>query len=304
MADWGTTGIGTFVPTKHSNPYPEIDPKLTSFPRPYVVCIVGASRGIGAEIAKAYAVAGASGVILSSRNVSSLNEVATQCRQIYRDVKVEVVSCDITSNEDVSALARTIEASFGRLDAVIINSGYSGPVILDVIQDDTATIKLVTEVNYLGSYYCAHYLLPLLISSPAPENCVKAFLAVGSTASFLIRGPIANTQYCISKLAQLKLVEHIHEKYKNQGLLAAAVHPGAVMSQMAAETAPKEFMQYLTDDPALCGAFMVWLTKPRKSEPLTWLGGRHLVANWDATELELRRKDIVENDLLKTRLAV
>ena len=304
MSSWGATGVGNFVPTRYTKPHSAIDPSSVNFPDPSVVCIIGASRGIGAGIAYAYAKAGATGLVLSSRRLSGLQETATRCKEINPDLKIEIILCDISSNDDVAALAVKIKSTFGRLDIAVVNSGYSGPVVLKVGEDDPDTVRKVTDINYLGTYYAAHHLVPLLLQSPPTSNCTKAFLAVGSTAAAVVRGPIANTQYCISKLAQLKLIEHIHEQYKDQGLLAVAVHPGAVKTEMAMDSAPEAFMQYLVDDPALCGAFMVWLTKPRQEKRLDWLGGRHLEAKWDVDELEGRKEDIVKSELLKTKIVV
>ncbi|GAB7354183.1 hypothetical protein MBLNU459_g4736t1 [Dothideomycetes sp. NU459] len=326
MPDWGTVGIEAFTPTNHDKPYPAIDPNRVRLPSSSIVCVLGASRGIGAGVAYSYARAGAGALILSSRSSSSLHDVATQCRELSplgKAVRVDVVECDISSTASVRQLADTIKARFGGLDVVVVNAGWSGVVTLDVTLGDPDEFRQVTDVNYVGTYLAAHFLLPLLLPSPTPppppppppppssssDSCEngmqKAFLAVGSLASFLIRGPIANTQYCVSKLAQLKLIEHVHEQYAAQGILAAAIHPGAVLSQMAIDTAPEDFKQYLTDDPELCGAFCVWLTKTREGgEGVEWLGGRQLVAKWDVDELLGRKEEIVSKDLLKTKLAL
>ncbi len=69
---------------------------------------------------------------------------------------------------------------------------------------------------------------------------------------------------------------------------------------MARETAPREFLEYLTDSPDLCGAFCVWLTA--EGDEKAWLSGRLLSARWDPSELEARKEEIIEKELLKTRL--
>lgn len=174
---------------------------------------------------------------------------------------------------------------------------------MDVIEGDPEVFKQVTEVNYIGTYHAAHYLLPLLLSTEGVnEERKKYFIAVGSIASFIVRGPIANTQYCVSKLAQMKLVEHIHEQYHERGVLALSVHPGAVASENALETAPEMFHPYLVDHPELAGSMCVWLS--RNSCDQKWLGGRLLSANWDVDELVARKEEIVEKDLLKARMSL
>lgn len=128
---------------------------------------------------------------------------------------------------------------------------YSAPLT-------TATTDTIFRRNYVGTFHAAKYLIPLQLKNP---NGAKTFIVVSSLASLIVRGPIANAQYCVSKAAQLKLLENIHEQYFDEGLAAYAVHPGAVLSEMADESTPDVFRPFLTDSPELCGAFCVWLTE-------------------------------------------
>lgn len=79
-----------------------------------------------------------------------------------------------------------------------------------------------------------------------------------------------------------------------------AVHPGAVLSEMADETTPAEFRPYLTDSPELCGAFCVWLAAGESQ----WLGGRLLSAKWDVDELQDKKEEILAKDALKLQLSL
>lgn len=56
----------------------------------------------------------------------------------------------------------------------------------------------------------------------------------------------------------------------------------------------------LIDDVKLGGGLCVWLTKERRE----WLSGRWVDARWDVDELERRKSDIVERDLLKFRMTM
>lgn len=297
--DWGIRGLATFVPTTHSDIYPAIDPTSVTLPKPYVVCVVGASRGIGAGIARAYAKASATGLVLASRRISGLEVTAESCTEVNPALDIEIVECDITSAASVSSLAEHIRARFGRIDVVVVNSGVSGPVVLKLTDTDPATFQQTSDVNYVGLFLCAKFLIPILLES---ENGAKSFITVSSFASLIVRGPIANAQYCVSKLAQLKLMEHVHEQYRGEGLLSWSVHPGAVNSEMAAETTPEVFRPHLTDSSELCGGFCVWLSSAGKTRD--WLCGRLLSAKYDVIELEARKDEVLEKDLLKVKLSL
>lgn len=299
-SDPRVSAMDNFTPTTHSSPGPTLQSAL-SLRSPYTVCIIGASRGIGAGVALSYAKAGATTLVLSARNTSQLADVAAQCSAINPSCAVLTAPCDIASPTSVRALAAFIRAKLkddSHLDAVVVNSGYSGHVELEVTQGSPTSDGEWAQafaVNALGTYHAAHYLVPLLLSAPAGAG--RAFLVVGSIAGCIRTGVIANSKYCISKMAQVRIVEHVAEQFGARGVLALAVHPGAVETEMAAETAPEEFKKYLVDDPELCGHFLVWLT--REPGSFNWLNGRLVSANWDPDELVEAKEQIIEGDLLK-----
>lgn len=316
--DWGTKGLGSVTQTSHLHPNAALDPSKVRFPPGLTVCTIGAStKGIGSGIATAFTKAGATALILAARRLPGLQKTAQECKTINPSVQTDEVECDVTSAESVAKLATHIKEKYGYLDTAIVNSGYSGPVVLNIEDTDPLTLAQATNVNYIGTFHCAKYLLPLLLlkhpspsrpsqpqGSPAPLK--KSFITISSFAAFLLRGPIANTQYCISKLAQLKLLEHIHEQYHPAAINAFALHPGAVESEMADETCPQDFRPFLTDSPHLCGAMCVWLTRGGEGgeEDRGWLSGRLVSAKWDVGELQARKEEVLCSDALKVRVAL
>ncbi|KAH8882362.1 NAD(P)-binding protein [Thozetella sp. PMI_491] len=299
--DWGSKGIGSFTAVTFSEVHSAIDPAGLQVGRhPFVVCVVGASRDIGRGISTSYAKAGATGLVLASRAVESLEDTVSACKAINPSIETAAVACDITDAAAVASLAEQTKQRFGRVDVVAINSGYSGMCLTNILDVEPASYQQAVNVNYVGTFHLARSFIPLLLES---VDGAKTFISVGSIAALIVRGPIANAQYCVSKLAQLKLLEHVHEEFHERGLKTFSVHPGAVDSAMARDTAPKELLHgFLWDSPELCGAFCTWLTAPETDRG--WLCGRLLDAKWDPAELERRKNEIVSKDLLKTKLAL
>lgn len=225
--------------TRHKGLTPATTPSNNTLPSPFVVCIIGASSGIGEHIVYSFAQAGASGIILASRNTTELTRVAEKARSFSPAARIEIFSCDISSSKDISDLATYVKATFGRLDICIPNSGYAGPVTLRVTEGDPAWFQGNFNINMMGAYHCAHYLIPLLLES---ENGANGFIQVGSLAATLTDGPIANTGYCVSKFAQSRLVEMLGLQFGEEGLVAVTVHPGAVATPMAAGNTPEVFL--------------------------------------------------------------
>ncbi|KAF2128423.1 NAD(P)-binding protein [Dothidotthia symphoricarpi CBS 119687] len=226
--------------------------------RPHNRCFAG----IGPRIARAYAQAGAASLIHAARSSSSheLAKVEQQVQELDPSVLIKCMPVDITSSQCVAELARRVKEEVGRLDIVVLNLGYSGLVILNVDEGDPQNFQDVFNVNVQGTYPVAQYFIPLLEES----NGTKAFIAVGSFAALIVNGHIANTAYCVLEFAQVRLVKFITEWHVADGVLAVAVHPGAVNTEMADKTTPESFRPYLTDDVGLGGAFCAWLSPEKR----------------------------------------
>lgn len=228
-----------FISKLHTEPYPEIDPTTVNLPSPYVACIIGGRGAAGSGLARSYARAGASGILIAARSVPALEEVAKQVHSINPTTKVVVAKCDVSSDEDNAHIAEIVKNEFaGRLDAVVVNAGYSGPMIADVVKETPEDIKTSFNVNTVGPFLAAHYLLPLLMAS---EGGAKAFIGISSAAAPVVSGPFAHASYSVSKAALNRLIEMINEQYGSQGLFAASVHPGGMVSDFS-KVAPPEIL--------------------------------------------------------------
>lgn len=238
--------MDSFTSTVHHASTAQTDPSAVTLPTSFAVCVIGASSGIGEHIAYAYAHAHATSIAICARSTLELERVAAQIRTISPTTTILEVDCDITSSANVASLASTLRASFGRLDVLVANSGYAGPVTLRVTDGEPEWFQQNFDVNAVGTYHAAHHLIPLLLGS---EQGAKAFVVVGSLAADIVDGPIANTGYCLSKFAQSRFVEFVGEQFGKEGLVAVNVHPGAVMTKMAAGNTPDVFLPCESDDP-------------------------------------------------------
>ena len=218
------------TPTLHTFPNDTIEPSKATLSSPYTVCILGASRGIGAFIAYAYALAGASNIIIAARNLPSLEAVALKITILAPMATVVKVICDVSSAQSMAALAEKVKGEVGRLDAVIVNAAYYGPMVTSITAGEPSDFRRVVDTNVLGTYHAAHFLIPLLLDT---EGGAKAFVAISSLGAWMVGGEIAHTAACMSKLAQVRLVEMIDEEFKEQGILAVAIHPGFVATEMS-----------------------------------------------------------------------
>lgn len=169
--------------------------------------------------------------------MDQLEDVERHVQDINPSTRTLKVDCNIASADSIANLADCVAREFDRLDVLVTNSGFSGPVILRVEDGDPADFQRAFDVNVQGTYLAAHYFPPL---PRRAEDDAKSFIAIGSMAAYIIRGPIANRGYCLSEFARSRLIEFLAEQYENEGLFAVAVHPGAVATEMA-KGSPESF---------------------------------------------------------------
>jgi len=282
-----------------------------------IVVVTGAGKGLGVYISLAYARAGVAGICVSSRTQSDLDALEKQLKEV--NPKLEVLSelCDTSKPEVVKALAEKVKQKWhGRLDVVIANAGIISKYVHDtdpktgeqtnrrlpvgIVEDDD--FQRVIDINLLGSYYVAKYFTAILIAKDNPST-VRSYVVLTSLASMVTSSGFIPTAYNISKIANNRMAEHMAEDHKDAGLLAFAVHPGAVLTPQTENHSTQKgdaWDTLMTDDIALCGGWLTWLTKERRE----WLSGRYLAAAWDVEELQAMKDEIVKEDKLKFRMAV
>ncbi|MCJ1291034.1 hypothetical protein MMC34_002576 [Xylographa carneopallida] len=289
-----SSGVG-FTPTQHSKVTAFTDPTTAQLPYPFVVLVTGAGKGIGKEIAFSYAKAHASGIVLCARTEADLAAAKAHIATLSSSTICLTAACDISSDDSVRALFALVKDTFGRLDVLVNNAGTIGAASNKIAAHSPKDFQLVTDINVVGTFTVSHYFLPLLLSS---EGGAKTLVNITSISALMSRGACA---YSMSKVAVNKFTEFLAGQYGKEGLLAYALHPGGVLTETGSDkSVPKQLLAFLNDDADLCGGFCVWLTKERRD----WLNGRYLSAQWDVGELEAKKDDIVERDLLKMEMRI
>ena len=153
-----------------------------------VVLVTGSSRGIGRTSAIAYTRAGASGIIITGRSATLLDQVekeviaAAQTRGKGSTVKVLKLVLDVTDEEVVNDAARRVRETFGRLDILVNNAGYLAS-LAPIRETQTKDWNQTWSANITGIFFVTRAFAPLLISS---ENGLKIIVNVSSIAGLQI----------------------------------------------------------------------------------------------------------------------
>jgi NAD(P)-dependent dehydrogenase (short-subunit alcohol dehydrogenase family) len=301
------SGVDFCLPLHHE-PQGPTDPSKTKLSSPFVVVVVGGSRGIGLGIAQAYATAGASGIVLSGRTLSTLEDAARSVFKINPRAKILCQEGDICKEEEVKSLVEATEKAFGRLDVLIINAGASTKLTevrndlknwpSGFIEGPPSELERLWKLHVNAPYLLMHHFLPLLEST---RDGAQAIIQVSSAAAHYTNADLMPVSYSLTKFSCTRMIELCHEGHHKNGVVAYAIQPGGVKTDMAGSIPEgKGWENRLIDDVGLAGGFCVWLTKKKRD----WLSGRYLDSRWDIEELLNQKEDILSKDLLKLRLAL
>jgi 3-oxoacyl-[acyl-carrier protein] reductase len=210
-----------------------------------VALVTGASRGIGAAVAKALAAQGVR-LGLASRSGDDLGIDGAVAQ-----------ACDVRRPDDLEALAAATAERHGGIDIVVANAGVGayGP-FLDLPPDQ---LEEMIDVNVKGTLYAARATLPYLLESDAGD-----FVSLASEAGR--RGLPYEAVYCASKFAQVGFTRALDHELREHGIRCTNVCPGGVATDFAMGRGRTEGMPELagmmtSEDVAEVVLFV--LTRPR-----------------------------------------
>ncbi len=186
-----------------------------------VAIVTGGNRGLGKEMSRSLAEAGAQ-VAVVSRKVEEAQAVAAEL-QAATGKTCRGYSCNMTEPDQVDALAKQVLADFGQVDILVNNAGIN---IRGPIEDLTLEeFREVQETNVTGPW-----LLCRALATHFKERKSGRVINIGSTLSII---SIANrTPYATSKGAVLQMTRTLALEWAPYGVTVNCVMPGPFGTEM------------------------------------------------------------------------
>jgi short-subunit dehydrogenase len=181
-----------------------------------VAVITGASKGIGAELARQLAAKGAR-LVLAARSIDELEAVAKQCEAA--GAKAIAVRTDVAVEADCRALVEAAMRAFGRIDTLVNNAGMTMWARFEDVKD-LSILERIMQVNYMGAVYCTHHALPYLRASKG------RIVAISSLAGRT--GVPTRTGYSASKHAMAGFFDSLRIELADSGVTVTMIYPGFV----------------------------------------------------------------------------
>lgn len=177
--------------------------------------ITGAGAGIGKEIAITFATAGAS-VVVSDINADAANHVVDEIQQLGG--QAFACRCDITSEQELSALADFAVSKLGKVDILVNNAGGGGPKPFDMPMAD---FRRAYELNVFSFF-------------PSVTTCCarngKNGGGVILTITSMAAENINMTSYASSKAAASHLVRNMAFDLGEKNIRVNGIAPGAILT--------------------------------------------------------------------------
>ncbi len=218
-----------------------------------VALVTGASRGIGAAVAKLYAAHGAH-VVLVARKISALEEVDDAIKAFGGNVTL--VPLDLKEFDKIDELPKHLAVRFGKLDILVGNAAILGD--LRPLTDFTPKMwQEVLAVNLTANWRLLTALHPLL---KAAKGTVIFTTSGVTQATFPFYGP-----YAVSKIALEKMAETYAAEVQTQGIQVKLVDPGVVATAMRKQAFPGEDQNKLATPDQAAEKFLNILIENRKA---------------------------------------
>ena len=140
-----------------------------------VAVITGGSRGLGLEMVRAFATAGAD-VVVASRKIGACEEAVEEVRAVGR--RGLAVSVNASSWNDMERLAEVVYAAFGRIDILVNNAGMSPAMPSHDVTE--AWFDKILALNFKGPFRLAS-----LVAQRMAEGDGGAIINVSSSGALV-----------------------------------------------------------------------------------------------------------------------
>ena len=224
-----------------------------------IAIITGASRGIGAEIARLLAAQGAH-AILCSRRQADCQAVADAI--VAAGGSAEAIACHIGEVEQIEALYARVEATHGRLD-ILVNNAATNPHFGPVVDTGVAAVQKTMDVNIRGYFLMSTHGARLMAKGG------RGSIVNVASVNGVVPGP-GQGIYSITKAAVISMTKVFAVECAAAGIRCNALLPGLTDTR---------FASVLVNTPAILEQALAHVPMRRVAQPSEMAGAALYLAS-------------------------
>lgn len=184
--------------------------------------VTGASRGIGAAVAKKLASRGADVAVIYASNAEAAEAVCAFCREEYQ-VRAASYRCDVSDFAAVKETVKQVRADFGGIHILVNNAGITRDGLVAMMPE--RDYDAVLDTNLKGAFNMIRHCAPVFLKQREGR-----IVNVSSVAG--LTGNAGQVNYSASKAGVIGLTKATARELAPKGITCNAVAPGFIETDM------------------------------------------------------------------------
>jgi 3-oxoacyl-[acyl-carrier protein] reductase len=197
--------------------------------------ITGAARGIGKQIALAFAREGANIAFTDLEMNEACIETSNELKAL--GVKVQAYASDASNFEAAHAVVDDVMKDFGRIDILVNNAGITRDTLLMRMTEQQW--DLVMQVNLKSAFNFTHAVTPVMMRQRS-GSIISLSSVVG------INGNAGQANYAASKAGIIALTKSVAKELGSRGVRANAIAPGFILTDMTKALPEETLKQFVS----------------------------------------------------------
>lgn len=186
-----------------------------------VALVTGASRGIGAEIAKTLAREGAFVIVNYNGSKEKADAVVAGIKAASGDAVA--YQCNVSDYKACGEMVQALIAEYGRIDILVNNAGITKDGLLMKMSE--ADFDAVIDTNLKGSFNTVRHMSRYFLKQKAGR-----IINISSVSG--VMGNAGQTNYSASKAGVIGMTKAVARELASRGITCNAVAPGFIETEM------------------------------------------------------------------------
>ena len=186
-----------------------------------IALVTGASRGIGAAIARDFAAHGATVIVNYRSNQEAADQVVAEISEAGGQALA--MQADVSDFDQASAMIKDVKKQFGRLDILVNNAGTTRDNVIMMMKE--ADWDLVINTNLKSAWNCSRAAARIMMRQRSGR-----IINISSVAG--ISGNAGQSNYSASKAGMIGLTKSLAREIGPRGVTVNAIAPGFVPTDL------------------------------------------------------------------------